>query len=886
MTVRSARAAEFEGSYAWGVVRQLFEPEMRAGGGPGLGGDAAALAGPALGFGADRGGEDSFSVVHGLYWLTAGIAQRAPLLLAVDDLHWADRPSLRFIAHLARRLEGLAVLLVLTVREPRAGTAQDKAQTSMLAAEPGVTVLRPAALGHAASAELVRAALGGTASGAFQAACHELTGGNPLLVRALLDSLAGEGISGADPDVPHLRRLTPDTVSRHVLLQLGRMPAAVLAAARAVAVLGTSATTARAARLAGLDGDSCAEAAGALIAERLIEGEHTLRFVHPLVRSVVYQDLAAPVRQRWHEQAARMLDAEGAPSQEVTVHLLASAPAGDRWAVAKLREAAADARRRGAPDVAVLCLQRALGEPPPPAVRPEVLFDLGRLEAMPAPAAAAGHLGEALAGTAGWPERGEVALALAEALALGGRFGEAVNLLAATAAEGGDERSREALQAALLNTARMDIGTRAATGPLLEQVQTRAARGDILVPQLHANLAIELAAAGNDRDGAVRNARQALTALPELMAVSTAALPETLSVLLFADHSAEARGCAHRWLELAQEQGSEPAAATAAGFLSLLSLYRGEVSDAVAFGQQSIAGTPNIWISTITSSFAVRALVERGELDNALSVLADLGLAGDLPPTWPHNLVRHARGCLHQAAGDHAAAVADLLRAGELADQWGIPNPAILPWRSAAGLSLHALGDKQAAARLCAEEIRLARRWGAGRALGIALHAAGVTAGGARGIGLLTEAVAALRPAPAPLELARALIDLGAAQRRAGARTTARQTLREGLDLAHAMGGLALADRARRELVIAGGRPRRDAARGRDALTPGELRVAQLAAAGYTNRQIAQALFVTQRTVENHLTSTYAKLQITSRAALPAALNQSHSAGMQPPAAR
>jgi AAA ATPase domain len=158
MTVRSARAAEFEGSYAWGVVRQLFEPEMRAGGGPGLGGDAAALAGPALGFGTDKGGEDSFSVVHGLSWLIAGLAERAPL--AIDDVHWADQPSLRFIAHLARRLEGLAVLLVLTVREPRAGTAQDKAQTSMLAAEPGVTVLRPAALGRAASAELVRAALG------------------------------------------------------------------------------------------------------------------------------------------------------------------------------------------------------------------------------------------------------------------------------------------------------------------------------------------------------------------------------------------------------------------------------------------------------------------------------------------------------------------------------------------------------------------------------------------------------------------------------------------------------------------------------------------------------------------------------------------------------
>lgn len=161
MTVRSARAAEFEGGYAWAVVRQLFEPEVLASAGAGLTGDAEALAAPALGLGADRGGEDSFAVMHGLYWLAAGIAQRAPLLLAVDDLPWADQPSLRFIMHLARRLEGLAVLLVLTVREPRAGTVQDKALSASLAAEPGVTVLRPAALSAAACAELVRAALGG-----------------------------------------------------------------------------------------------------------------------------------------------------------------------------------------------------------------------------------------------------------------------------------------------------------------------------------------------------------------------------------------------------------------------------------------------------------------------------------------------------------------------------------------------------------------------------------------------------------------------------------------------------------------------------------------------------------------------------------------------------
>jgi hypothetical protein len=243
-----------------------------------------------------------------------------------------------------------------------------------------------------------------------------------LLLQALLTSLTAEGIRGCDADVPHLRRLTPGAVSRGVLLQLGRMPAAALAAARAVAVLGTAATTGRAARLAGLDSDTCAEAIAVLMAERLIEGEQALRFVHPLVRSVIYQDLAPPVRQRWHLRAARMLDAQDAPQEEVTVHLLAAATAGDPWVVGKLRAAAADARRRGAPDVAALCLQRVLAEPPPATLCADVLFDLGQLETMQAPAAAAGHLTEALAETADWPRRGEVALALSEALALGGRL--------------------------------------------------------------------------------------------------------------------------------------------------------------------------------------------------------------------------------------------------------------------------------------------------------------------------------------------------------------------------------------------------------------------------------------------------------------------------------
>ena len=248
MTVLTARAAEFEDGYAWGVVRQLFEAEMRGGGGPRRADDAVALAALALTRDAQGGDEGSFAVLHGLYWLTADISQQAPLLLAVDDLHWADQPSQRFVAHLAHRLEGLAVLLVLTVREPRSGPAQQKSLIAGLTAEATVVALRPAALGATACAELVRGTLGVDPSPAFQGACRELSGGNPLLLRGLLASLAAEGARGTDAEVPHLRRLTPGSVSRSVLLQLGRMPAAALAAARAVAVLGTAATAERAGR--------------------------------------------------------------------------------------------------------------------------------------------------------------------------------------------------------------------------------------------------------------------------------------------------------------------------------------------------------------------------------------------------------------------------------------------------------------------------------------------------------------------------------------------------------------------------------------------------------------------------------------------------------------
>ncbi|HXZ71912.1 MAG TPA: helix-turn-helix transcriptional regulator, partial [Streptosporangiaceae bacterium] len=141
----------------------------------------------------------------------------------------------------------------------------------------------------------------------------------------------------------------------------------------------------------------------------------------------------------------------------------------------------------------------------------------------------------------------------------------------------------------------------------------------------------------------------------------------------------------------------------------------------------------------------------------------------------------------------------------------------------------------------------------------------------------LAEAVSLLESTPARYELALALADLGAHLRRSGRRADARAPLRRALDLAQRTGAAPLAERAKRELLAAGARPRRTAITGPDALTSAERRVASLAADGLSNRQIAQHLFITQPTVETHLRHAFQKLGITSRADLPAQL-----AGEQP----
>jgi DNA-binding CsgD family transcriptional regulator len=229
----------------------------------------------------------------------------------------------------------------------------------------------------------------------------------------------------------------------------------------------------------------------------------------------------------------------------------------------------------------------------------------------------------------------------------------------------------------------------------------------------------------------------------------------------------------------------------------------------------------------------------------------------------------HARARLRAARGDVAGARSDFEALGRRRARWN-SELALIPALLAAPEV--ADGDRDALEAHTGEMLRDARSWGTPRAIGMALRAAGLAEGGASGLELLEEAAATLERSPARVEHARALADFGAALRRSGRRSDAREPLRAALDLADSCGARPVAERARQELRAAGARPRRPRMTGADALTPSERRTASMAAAGLSNPEIAQALFVTKKTVEAHLGSAYRKLGIRSRAELAGAL--------------
>src|SRR5215218_5754846 len=431
-----ASGGELERDYAYGVVRQLLERTLAAArkrDRTELLDGAAALAGPLFGYGSavgDPGEADpGFSVVHGLYWLVANMAERAPLVLEVDDAHWADAPSLRFLAYLARRLEGLPVLLAVAARPSEPGA--EAGLLAELTASGPAEFVAPRALSPAGAGTLLAAKFDRPVDDPFAGACHDATGGNPYLLAELAHALAAEDVA---PDgVEAVSAVGPRAVSRSALLRLGRLPAECGALARAVALLGGEAALRHAAALSDLDHTAAASAARTLVDAHLLAPGRKLAFVHPIVRTAVYEDMSDAERSVGHARAAELLAAEDAAADRVAAHLMAAEARVVPGAVGALRAAAQGASEAGSTEIAARYLARALEERPEAPVRAELLWELGTAEYRAGTGDAAAHLRESIALTEDAYVGALARMMLVRVLAQQGDFAGAVSTMAEAA---------------------------------------------------------------------------------------------------------------------------------------------------------------------------------------------------------------------------------------------------------------------------------------------------------------------------------------------------------------------------------------------------------------------------------------------------------------------
>lgn len=864
MRVLRARGGEFERDFPYGVVRQLFEPlTADASRWEKLLGDSGAAAAPVFDpAAAPAEGGNPFAIQHGLYCLVLALAESSPLLIGVDDAQWADLASLRALAYVGRRLGGLHVGLALTVRTGEPG--EHEALLDELRREPGALTVEPRSLSPVAVAALLAGESERVPEDGFATAAREATGGNPFLLLELMSALDFEQLDGEAVDADRLARVAGAGAARTMLSRLTRLGEDAVAVARAVAVLEPNAEARWIAALSGRSAAAVAAACERLVVANLLSDTRPVGFVHPLVRAAVLSEIPEPRRAADHGRAAHLLAEDGATVDAVASHLLLAEPAGDERVVALLRSAGAEAIARGAPAAAISYLRRALREPPPKPDRAAISRELGRAllladepEGIEVLRAVRGSLEDPL-------QRAAIAAELSVSLAFRRPGREGVELL---------EESLEEIPEAdtgigpllrghlLIHTL---SGLEEVPPPIRRECEAwptgETQEGRFLLRQLSflyalglgpVECVLELASRiGTDLEVYAEDVRAGMPAHYVFGALTLADRGD-----LIAEPIAVA-------IEASKRRGAIPAVGSGYGGRGYCRYVDGDLRGAAADAGIALRLMPaGLLVPTrMMLAGAMTIAIARGDLGAAQELLDDLGKAG-LPGTGiPGALSLIARAELRAASGRHAEARHDFIAAGERVSWLPYANPEVLGWRTGLALSESALGNGEEARRLAADAVKVAREAGGRRGIGLTLRVLGTVTPGEEGIELLREASEVLGGTRARLRHAEALVELGAALRRANRRREAREPLREGLDLAHRCGAVPLEERARAELKATGARPRKAVLSGVESLTPSELRVARMAAEGMTNREIAQSLFVTAKTVETHLRHVYQKL--------------------------
>ena len=809
-------------------------------------------------------------------------AAAPPLVLALDDAHWLDEPTLRLARFLLGRLHALPLAIVLALRTDEPGAGEDGALRAILA-HPATRVLAPAPLSDAAVEQLVQSVTGGRSSRRFCRRCAEVTGGNPFYVQELTAFVAGHQPDTTAPEL--LDDVAPPSIRRAVLSRLGRLGAGARAVARATAVLGEDARPHLVALLAQLTVDDVLLEADRLSTASLVTVGVTLRFRHPLIRAVVADDVQDGRRSAGHARAAQALHDEGAPPERVAGHLLHAPAAVVEDAVGILEGAAARAIARGAPASAARYLERALLEPLDAPARAGLRAALAEAAVATGSPRAIDHLREAALDVDAPAERARIHLTLGWALHAAGRPADS-----AAAFERGQADLAGAPPDAVDPELAIELETGALTAGMLDP--TRAAAVHARVSSIR-DEPTPTSSAEAHRLSQLMFMALLDGAVPahELAAIAEDLLPAAIGhedrvkswicwnavgTLSWCDRYDAALDACDVMLDEGRRSGSALVVAMASYARAWPAFWTGRLETAATDARRAV----DIWSAgaetylPAAAYWLVAALTESGRTAEAAAALAEVA-----PARWERTafgaFIHAATATVAAAEGDAEAALDAWLRSGaHMVEHVRAPNPALLPWRTEAAILAARLERHDQAAALAGEALSLAERFGTPRPIGGALRATAAAVRGDEGIAWLRRAVDVLAPSGARLELAHARVDLGAALRRSGRPGQARAPLRDGLALARHCGAAALAARAVEELHAAGARPARREQRGSgpQSLTTAERRVADLAAQGLTNREIAARLFVTVKAVEWHLSNSYDKLAISGRRELEAAL--------------
>lgn len=876
MRVLRAQGGELEHEVPYGVVLELFGRVTREDGlATDLFAGPAAAARPVLGMGPARAagpdGEaraDPYAYLHGLFWLVLNLVELGPLVIVVDDAQWADEPSLRFLHRVVERIEELPVVVVLAMRPE--GDSPPSEAGRLLRAHRAAVHLAPDPLSEGAVGALMSRVAGRPVQDGIRRASWEATRGNPFFVTELASEL--ERLDPAVADVDQLATSIPDRVGRFIETRLATADPAARRLLEAVAVLGESVTVNRAATLAGLDPATAVDAARGLTEAGMLDVASGVAFRHPIVRGGVYASLPGPARASLHRRAALLLADEHVDAGVIGTHLREAEPSGDARVIELLTAAANDAIARGEPKVAVILLQRALAEPPAPPARTHLLALLARAEAGAGLPSAPQTFAEAMALIDDPARRAGLLLELGHALVAGGQWAAARDAFARGVADAPSSNHELAsrLEAGYLSAAWVTMEDRDDVGERVQRILDSDELG-AANRELAAWIAFQQGAVvGSNAEAMGELVKRVFAEAPVEALVHQGQTVEVgVGLLLETDDLHFEVEFLTKALAAARTTGPIGKAGIYAYCRAWPNYYMGRLTDAIADAEEALRAAELGWEAFLPAAVTVAALahVERDELDTAEAVIAiDL-------ERWGHRidtamLLPLAAGRLAYARGDIARAIHELEQARDGAGTMFMRNTVPTDWRSWYARALLAAGRRAEAMEIAREGVEIARAWDAAWPLGNALRAAGVVEGGAAGLALLREGEVLLAGGPARLEHARALADLGAALRRNGSLKDARDVLARAADLARQIGARRLLARAVGEQRAAGARPRRIALTGVDALTPGERRVAQEALAGRSNREIAQALFVTPKAVEFHLGNAYRKLHISSRAEL------------------